>query len=138
MTLVERKGELKLMTTPWDEIVSGSGLLLVTTRSFVVLGTRLSTVVDDEMLSVGKRKPSVLGDGSSWVDGEEIGPGGVVDWGDDRSGEELLLSNGGLLEPEGGVALLLPSGGEGESVEGEELSPVEFGLDGICTGEGEG
>jgi hypothetical protein len=135
---LEREGEPEIMTAVWVEIVSGSG---------VVWGARLPSVaevIDDEMIPGNKRKPLVVGNIS--VDGEERGPGGVVGEGEERtppSDDELPLSDKGLLEPEGGLALLLPSEreepiGEGESVEGEELSSIEFGLVGLCEGAGEG
>lgn len=132
---LERGDKPEIMTALWVEIVSGSGLLV--TR-FVVWGARMPTVVEvinGEILSDEKRTPLVLGDGPFWVDGEEGGPGGG---GDEGSDEELPLSNEGLLEAEGGVALLPPSEREEPPGEGESVEGVEFGLVGLCTGTGEG
>ena len=95
---------------------------------FVIWGAKLPSVVevmDDEMPSTEKRKPLALGDGPFWVDGKERRPGGVVDEGEEGIrpfDDELPLSDKGLLEPEGELALLVPSEREelpGESVEGD-------------------
>ena len=150
---LEREGEPEMMSALWVEIVSGNGLVPVAT--FVIWGVRLPPVVgvmDDERVSADKIKPIVLENCPFRVDGEERGPGGVVDEGkgnlpsDDEppvSDKELLESGEGLArlsereEPSVGEGEALALG-EGESVEGKELRPVEFGLVGLCRGAKEG
>lgn len=98
------------------------------------------------MVSADKTRPLVLGD----VDGEEKGlVGDKGEEGTPLSDDGPPLSDEELLEPEGGLGLLLPwkregsplgegeepSLGEGELVEGGGLSPVVFGL---CSNAGEG
>lgn len=111
----------------------------------------LVEIMEDEMLSPVKIElpVTVVGDiprdDPFSVDGEEGGSGGVVDEGEEGippPDDEVPLPGEELLEPGEGFALLLPLEepplGGGEPVEGEELSPVESGGVGICTGAGEG
>ena len=132
---LEREGEPEIMTGLCVEIVPGSGLLPVATLLLVICGDRPPPVVE-VMLSAGKTRPLVLGDGDK---GEEGIPLSV---------DEPALSDEGLgllvqSEREGsplGKGLLgeweEPPLGEGELVEGEGLSVV--GLVGLCSNAGEG